>query len=331
MSSIATTTTKMPSALPPWHTLVILSICCLLSLYYLPSWQSLDDQVANASVLKQSVGYLTTFQIAVARFLLGAVMLGDCLYAILYGKWEQDTEYYPGSKLQPQYQLPFRGVLVERPYSLSRGLLTMSSFTMWAWCLEGIAFWLLAYVAATATTSSFVCRLAVILWEIAAPTSLLVSSIVKYVLWPHALQGNGTANADVFKHPGALLEHNLNSLAALVEVGFFGGLPVRKTDASFAILFGLVYVAYTYAMAHSWPLGQLGLPRTKPDAARQPQFIYPFFDPTLPGFLTTYCLLGLLAVLLGSHLLFCFANVLIRQNPWIAVPFIAVAVCRFRD
>ncbi|CAB9529718.1 expressed unknown protein [Seminavis robusta] len=250
-------------------------------------------------------------------------------------------------------------MLVERPYSLSRGLMTLSSFTLWAWALEGIAFWLLGYIALTADTTSdmdhvaakqWMYRIAAVLWEIAAPTSLLVSSIVKHVLWPHALQGNGATKSSIFKHPNALLEHNLNSLAALIEVGFLGGLPVRRRDASFAVLFGLTYVAYTYGMVHSWPQGVTDKKKdntngnddddikSKLDSTRQPiqqspgpQFIYPFFDTTLPGFLTTYFLLGLLAVLLMSHLLFSLANVLVKRSPMLSVPLIAAAVCRFRD
>jgi hypothetical protein len=373
------------SGRPPWHTSCVIGICLLIALYYVPSVESLDRDLANVAVLTHSVGTISVTTMGWLRILLGSIMMGDSLYVVLWGKWQQDTEYYPGSQLQPQFHLPFRGILVERPYSFSRGLVTLSSFTMWAWVLEGMAFWLLGYIAlttdnkdddetrltaaaATATVTTMVpkqriYRMAAVLWEIAAPTSLLVSSIVKYVLWPLALVSEGNSNANGLKHPAALLEHNLNSLAALVEVGFLGGLPVQMSHASLAVLFGLTYLAYTYVMVHSWPHGTQDKkldkhnkedrdmsitthqPRTTTPSSsssssttttttavhRGPQFIYPFLDTTLPGYQTTYCLLGLLAVLLLSHLLFCFADTCVKRSPWISVPFIAAAVCRFSD
>ena len=46
-------------------------------------------------------------------------------------------------------------------------------------------------------------------------TLQLVSAIVKYVLWPMAME-EGENNANVLKHPGALLEHNWNVLSCLI-------------------------------------------------------------------------------------------------------------------
>lgn len=159
---------------------------------------------------------------------------------------------------------------------------------------------------------------------VASPCTQLVSAIVKYVLWPMAL---GENNANVLKHPGALLEHNWNVLSCLVEVALLGGLPIRYQDYALAPLFGLTYVLYSYAMVNSWAPPSHG-----------PQFIYPFFDTTL-GWLTTACLLGLLAALTAAFGIFCALDHFITEtlqpddifSHVAAVVVIGAAVCRFRD
>jgi hypothetical protein len=305
---------------PPWHTVLLIGLCFGVSLSFLPSLDSMDEEIANRTTLTRSVGLFSVAQISIIRIVFGCIMIGDSLYAVLWGRWEQDTEYFDGSKLCPCLDIPFRGMWTERPTSFSRGLMTLSSFTMWAWLLEGVAFLLLGVLAFSPQEHVYLNRVTVVLWEMAAPTSLLVSSIVKYVLWPTALNGGNTNNANILKHPCALLEHNLNSIAALFEAAYLGGLPVRMKDASFGVLFGLTYLLYSYFMMHRWT-------EKKPNIG--PQFIYPFLDTTL-GTSTSLCMLGLLAVLITSHGLFSLADSVLSVHPYLVV-IIATVVCRFRD
>jgi hypothetical protein len=54
-------------------------------------------------------------------------------------------------------------------------------------------------------------------------------------------------------------------------------------------LYGIIYVLFTWSMAMSWN-----------DPSAGPQFLYFFFDTTLPGLAPTIVLAALLAVLLAS-------------------------------
>lgn len=216
------------------------------------------------------------------------------------------------------------------PLFLAQPPVTLSSFTMWAWTLEGICFFLLGgiplYVECTGNEPAVgVYRTALVLWEICAPTSMLVSAVVKYVLWPAAAEA-GENNIKVFKHPGALLEHNWNVLSCLVEVALLGGLPIRyNRDFVWAPLFGLVYVLFSYAMVFAWAPADQG-----------PQFIYPFLDTTM-GWLTTVCLWALLGVLTASFEIFGYLDHFLTEildeqdvlSRVAAVFVIALCVCRF--
>lgn len=217
------------------------------------------------------------------------------------------------------------------------GWMTLSSFTMWCFALEGVAFVLAGIItlmaASSAVISPWLLRTAILSWEISAPFSLLVSAIVKYVLWPFALH-QGSGNASILKHPGSLLEHNLNSIAALTEVGLLGGLPCRLSDFALAPLFGLLYILYSWWMMHSW------IVTTDSNATKfGPQFIYPFFDTTL-GAATSVALLVLLLILTVAMAIFVLAEYVLVEAEYLgksaaahamAVTLMAATVCRFRD
>jgi hypothetical protein len=191
----------------------------------LPSLESLDE-IATLETI-QHVNFNTIFslkQVGWIRILSGSIMLMDSTYAFLYGAWEQDTVYWrkgTSSKLTPVQQIPFRGVFMAQPASIRSGLMTWSSFTMWAWILEGWTFILLGVLTLLPPDNisqlqpQWLYRIALIGWEISAPTSILVSAVVKYVLWPECAEisaNNKTSN--VLKHPCALLEHNWNVLVS---------------------------------------------------------------------------------------------------------------------
>jgi hypothetical protein len=228
------------------------------------------------------------------------------------------------------------------------GWMTLSSFTMWCFTLEGVTFVLAGIITLMTASSSatgpaetaispWLLRTAILSWEISAPFSLLVSAIVKYVLWPFALH-QGSGNANILKHPGSLLEHNLNSIAALTEVGLLGGLPCRLSDFALAPLFGLLYILYSWWMMHSWVVPNDTCPSSG-TTKFGPQFIYPFLDTTL-GAGTSLAILLLLLILTAAMAIFVLADYMLADAEYLghsvsahamAVTLMAAAVCRFRD
>jgi hypothetical protein len=336
-SSSSTKKTKkvLISDYPPWHTVALVVGLVSMFILSLPSMASLD-KVATLETVTH-VNFPETFSVASVatfRIIAGSIMIIDSLHAFFYGSWEQDTTYYqPTSKLQPVQAIKFRGMLRVQPASVQSGLMTWTSFTMWVWILEGFAFVLLGVLSVLPVDSWLVqqpwsFRIAVVAWETAAPNSLLVSAVVKYVLWPECIANNAANgnNSHVLKHPCALLEHNWNVLAALIEIGIAGGLPVRYQDFSLAPLFGLLYLLFSWSMIHSWCTKDKG-----------PQFIYPFLDTTL-GVTTSIALMALLLVLTASFAVFSLADHVLTEyigggigTHCLVVFLMAVCVCRVRD
>ena len=252
MSEKASATKKnkpvLTSAPPPWHTTALIAGILAVLLRSLPSASSIDE-IATEDTFSHVVfpEWLTLQQVAAIRLSFAAVMIGVSLYDLLYGCWDQGTTYYPGSKLQAVEKIPFRGIFRSKPYSFARGIMTLSSFTMTMWTVEGITFLLMGMIPlllrAGYDLSPWVFRLAIVCWEISAPSAMLVSAIVTYVLWPILLQ-NG--NSEALKKPLVLLAHNMNVLAALTEVSLLGGVSIRYEDFPLAPLFGLTYVLFSY-------------------------------------------------------------------------------------
>jgi hypothetical protein len=294
--------------------------------------------------------------IAVIRCILGLVMWLDIVYAFLYGSWEQHATYYPGSQLTPTYHIQFRGIWrIPAPLNMSwsqklyAGLLTLSSFTLWAWILEATVFLALGILGLCDSSSlsivsnNLLPQILFRFWEVSASTSVLVSAIVKYVLWPqvlHDLQQSGRAGEKhVLRHYGALLEHNWNVLASFLECCLLGRLPVFAQDFGMITLFGLSYVLFSWSMTHSW----ISVPHCPGGEASPqspgPHFLYPFLDTTLPGYQTSLALLALLAVLVISF--FVFVGLEYLTNHYLppesvtahlaAVGVLCALVCRFRD
>jgi hypothetical protein len=326
----------LKSAPPPWHAVALVVGLFAIFLRRLPPLASLDE-IATLETI-QHVNFNTIFsvqQVGWIRILSGVIMLMDSTYAFLFGAWEQDTVYWcaapASSKLTPVQQMKFRGVFRAQPTaSIGSGLMTWSSFTMWAWILEGWTFVLLGVLTLLPPDTAplqWLYRIALIGWEISAPTSILVSSVVKYVLWPECAENSAKYQThNVLKHPGALLEHNWNVLAALLDIGMLGGLPVRFQDIGVAPLFGLVYVVFSWSMMHSW---------CHPD--KGPQFIYPFLDTTM-GWTTSAALLALLLLLMLSYGIFAWADHVLTEylggsivTHAVGVVLFAACVCRFRD
>jgi hypothetical protein len=221
------------------------------------------------------------------------------------------------------------------PIDLS-GLRSQAAFTSWCWNLLGISFavsgLLTLYVEKCRNHYSYdeiaafpymklVLRASILLFEMAAPLSMLVSFVVTYVLWPKALKGNGS---DSCKRTTVLIQHNANAIMSLVELGLLGGLPVRFTDLPLAPMFGVAFILFSWGMRFSWvPSGE-------------PQFLYFFLDTTL-GKKSTIALVILVGILIAFYAIFVLVEDIIlylgggMKVHVGVVTVVSMFVCRFRD
>ena len=235
--------------------------------------------------------------------------------SIYVPSWVQVTSYLPQSKLR-------------KTQIVMEGIRTLLPYTSWAWNVLGISFALNAFIAhqggvlGKEAVPKPLLRAAFLLYEIAAPTALLVSFVVSYAIWPNIIrQGGSTANIQA---PRTLIWHNANLMMALSEIVLLGGMPVRLAHFAVAPIFGIVYVLVAWSLMHYW----------KPSAG--PQFLYFFFDTTL-GTTTTYAMLVLLAVMLSFYGLFALADLLLNHvgggliSRLLFVILTCTVVCRFRD
>jgi len=209
------------------------------------------------------------------------------------------------------------------------GAKTLYPFTSWSWNLLGLSFTLSSYIAHCAATNAHVAppllRLAVITWEIAAPCTLLVAAVVRYAIWPAVARVPG-GTTDELRSGRNVMMHNLNVVLALTETCVLSGRAVTPGHAALAPLYGIVYVLFSWGMVHRWNEKRHG-----------PQFIYFFFDTTLPGYTVTKVLLVLLAVLMLFFGIFCVAAALLRYldggllTHVLFVAAVSSTVMRFRD
>jgi len=145
--------------------------------------------------------------------------------------------------------------------------------------------------------NNWLLRLALIVWEVAAPCVILVSTVIRFAIWEMLLKAGGdTSNLKSFRN---VMMHNANAFFVVLEVSLLGGLPVRFNEASLAPLFGVCYVIFTWNMANRWTERKHG-----------PQFIYFFFDTTM-GKVTTIALVCLLCALLIFYALFATARIVL--------------------
>ena len=207
------------------------------------------------------------------------------------------------------------------------GIRTLLPYTSWSWNLLGISFALNAIIAyqggvMSVAVSPSILRLAIILYEIAAPSSLLVSFVISHAIWPNILRQRGST--DEIKATRTLIWHNANVMMAMTEIACLGGIPVQLRHFAVAPLFGTVYVLVTWSLVNYW----------KPSEG--PQFIYFFFDTTL-GAKSTFAILILLVVMLCFYALLAIASQLLHYlgggllSHLFFVFLICAGVCRFRD
>jgi hypothetical protein len=202
-------------------------------------------------------------------------------------------------------------------------------FTSWSWNLLGISFTLNAWIAYHAGISqrldyipTSLLRISLLIHAVAAPTTLLVSFVVTYAIWPNLLrQKLPTKN---IKSLRTLIWHNANVMMALTESFLLGGIPVRIRYIAVAPMLGILYVLFSWYRMKSW----------KPTEG--PQFIYFFFDTTL-GIKTTLVLLVLLLVMMIFYTIFAMAYAILPSlggNFLFHLLFVigvCATLCRFRD
>ena len=111
---------------------------------------------------------------------------------------------------------------------------------------------------------------------------------------------------------------------ALTELLLIGGLPVRLNHIVLPLLFGIVYVFFSWSTMNHWN------PKTGPAA------VYFFFDTTL-GRTHTIALIMLLGALTLFYVIFCVIEYFISigsqgigQN-LIVIMVICLATCRIND
>lgn len=102
----------LKSAPPPWHTVALVVGLLAIMLHQLASgcWHTIDE-IATPQTYTRILfpNILSLTQAGIIRLGFGCIMLGDATYAVLWGKWEQDTDYETRSKLIVVRKIPFRG------------------------------------------------------------------------------------------------------------------------------------------------------------------------------------------------------------------------------
>jgi len=357
----------LQSAPPPWHAVAFVGLILAVLAPTLPhccsaaapqntlennrdSDSSLYNQQQQALLLLQQIfarrlfpQYISVRQLAWIRLAMALTVWATTLATAMGPGWMQQTAYLASTKLK-------RGV----PNRL-KGFKTLLPFTSWSWNLLGLALTLSSYIAfrvdnnenENASSTAVVVhpvllRLALVTWEVAAPCTLLVAAVVRYAIWPGILRLPPPPGKHVRDNTAELrslrnkMMHNANVLLALTESCLLSGLPVRWSDAALAPLWGVLYVLFSWSMTHRW----------NDPVQHGPQFIYWFFDTTLPGYAVTKALAALLLALMAFYGIFgAVTGLLLRYddgggdhdghaNLAVHVLFVAAVsstVMRFRD
>jgi len=285
----------LASAPPPWHSIALIGSVLAIFVQMLPSWDEID-QVATLDTFSKSEAWIGgPLQLGIYRFIIALTIWSTSLYLLCGPGWSLLTSWKPGSKLRSGATIRLQGIK------------TMFPFTSWSWNMLGLSYSLNALIALSVATgqdvwiaqlqNNWLLRLALIVWEVAAPCVILVSTVIRFAIWEMLLKAGGdTSNLKSFRN---VMMHNANAFFVVLEVSLLGGLPVRFNEASLAPLFGVCYVIFTWNMANRWTERKHG-----------PQFIYFFFDTTM-GKVTTIALVCLLCALLIFYALFATARIVL--------------------
>jgi hypothetical protein len=323
----------MPAtAYPPSEAVVLAVVILSYCMSCVAEGLKTIDTVATIDVISTPL-----FEDKISKYSLGCIRVSFAVIFLL-------TSIYRFLKTGHNLEVPYvkNSKLKRTPINLD-GLRSQIMFTQWSWNLLTISFGLNGYIAFRAARADeegvepslcstscspqfeqYILRAAIFLFEIAAPSSLIVSSISKYVLWPQAMKSNPNGSKSL-QRPVALLQHNFNNVSTLLEAGVLGSIPVRIEDCIIAVIYGIVYLFFTWSIAHSL------LP------SREPQYIYFFFDTTLSKKWIIGVMLGLLFILLVYFLAFTLIDDILQflggslpMNCLVILTFSSM-FCRFRD
>lgn len=275
----------LASAPPPYHSVLFVLLAAIIFIKCLPTLEHIDE-VATIDTLTHGL-FVGPTSLAVIRLLIAAFILGVTAKRVMGPGVAPQPTYLPHSKLR---SAPLRLV----------GLRSLAPFTLWCWVLLGVTFALagtiplLLTLGRTDLIHPWHLRLALLAFEISAPCAFLVSTVVKYALWPHAYRSKGSEGTKVFRSFYGIVTHNLNVIFVIAEVALLGGLPVDMSHVAISPIIGLIYVLFAWWMSDRWH------PK---EEHRGPQYLYFFLDTTL-GWTTTKALAALLVVLLVFFVVF---------------------------
>lgn len=213
-TTTATTTTTnkkdlpvLKSAPPPLDSALLLAAFAAVFLYTFPSWENVDQAATVETFTRRVFPQIMSLQaLANIRLLIAALIWAVSFQTIVLSPgWEQTTSY-----------LMDKSKLVRVPIKMA-GIRTMAPFTCLSWNLLGISFTLSGYIAWKQAAfqdagvseheqeddmdgnnayefvdcSPLLLRTALLVWEMAAPFTFLVASVIRYAIWPMLLKGGG--------------------------------------------------------------------------------------------------------------------------------------------
>ena len=166
----------LASAPPPYHSVIFVLLAGIVFVKCLPTLDQIDD-VATIETLSSGL-FVGPTALGIIRLLIAAFVIGVTVMRVMGPGVEPKPTYLPHSKLKPA---PIRLV----------GLRSLAPFTLWCWVLLGVTFALTGSVPLLYATNRtdlihpWHLRLALMSFEVSAPCAFLVSTAVKYALWPH--------------------------------------------------------------------------------------------------------------------------------------------------
>jgi hypothetical protein len=143
------------------------------------------------------------------------------------------------------------------------GTARFATFTVWCWTMQGIYFVLSAYTFFLLPRAeggagadgvaeggggggfSLAAAAALVLFETNLATSILVTVVVTFVLFPHAMKSSSETNYNLLRKPAALMMHNAN-IAFMVSELLLTGMPVHLSHFAFGVLLGCAYVIFAW-------------------------------------------------------------------------------------
>lgn len=317
---------------PPYHAILVYISTLCACMYNLPTLHSIDEYATISTFTHGGPLGLSPLLLSSIRLSFATLSIVVTIYKIRNGRPFKIVRL-PGSKLP--------GGTVDM-----LGWRTQGFYTSWAWNLLGMAFFLGGLIPLLIVChdsgmmmmimgkeeekiriNPWLPRLALVTFEIAAPSAFLTSFIVTYGLWPQGYKQHGPSGTVGFKGPINLIQHNGNIAMVLFEVLLMSGLPVMLGHIVFAILFGLLYIAFIWCMIHRW------------SPKKGPVFPYFFLDTTL-GIRTTLFMIALMTVMGTFFVLFALLDkciAMIEERDYGVVPnlcciaLVSFILMKFKD